>query len=76
MNAVGLSGPIDYIVTNTTIFIAMSAATVPLGYLAGLKLQPGVSHLFRIRPWLYRVGPLAVLVLCWGASVVAIAAGL
>lgn len=76
LNAVGLSGPIDYIATNTTIFIAMSAATVPLGYLAGLKLQPGVSHLFRIRPWLYRVGPLAVLVLCWGASVVAVAAGL
>lgn len=76
LNAVGLSGPIDYIVTNTTIFIAMSAATVPLGYLTGLKLQPGVSHLFRIRPWLHRVGPLAVLVLCWGASVAAIAAGL
>jgi len=76
LTAAGLSGPIAYIATNTTIFIAMSAATVPLGYLAGLKLQPGVSHLFRIRPWLYRVGPLAVLVLCWGASVVAIAAGL
>lgn len=76
LNAAGLSGPIAYIATNTTIFTAMSAATVPLGHFAGLKLQPSVSHLLRVKPWLHRVGPLAVLVLCWSASIVAIAAGL
>lgn len=76
LTAAGLSGPIAYIATNTTIFTALSAAMVPLGYIAGLKLQLGVSHLFRMRPWFYRVGPLAVLVFCWGASIAAIAAGL
>lgn len=76
LTAAGLSGPIAYIATNTTIFTALSAAMVPLGYIAGLKLQLGVSHLFRMRPWFYRVGPLAVLVFCWGASIAAIVAGL
>ncbi len=72
----GLSGPLAYVVTNGAIWAALSAAMLPLGYTAGLRLQLSVSPLFKIRPWLYRVGPLAVLVLCWGASVVAVAAGL
>jgi hypothetical protein len=73
LTAAGLSGPIAYITTNATIFAAISAAALPLGYLAGLKLPLKVSPLIKEKPWLHRVGPLMVLILCWSASVVAIA---
>ncbi len=72
----GLSGPLAYVATNGAIWVALSTTMVPVGYIAGLRLQLSVSPLFRMRPWLYRVGPLAVLVFCWGASIAAIAAGL
>ncbi len=73
LTATGLSGPVAYIATNATIFSAISAATLPLGYISGLRLPLKVSPLFKEKPWLYRMGPLMVLIFCWSASVVAIA---
>jgi len=67
---------VEYIATGAMILTAMSAATLPAGYVAGSRLQLGVDHLIKVKPLLYRVGPIAVLVICWGASVMAVAAGL
>ena len=76
LKVTGLSGQLAYIATNGTIFTAMSAATLPLGYIAGVKINSALPHYIRVKPWLYRAVPLTVLVLCWGASIAAIAAGL
>ncbi len=76
LEATGLSGQLAFIATNGTAFTAMSAATLPFGYLAGVKIDLALSHWIRVKPWLYRAGPIAVLILCWGASITVTAAGL
>jgi len=76
LTATGLYTPLAYLATNGVIWMAISTATLPLGYLAGLRLPLKISPLFDKRPWLYRLGPLMVVVLCWSVSIAVFAVGL
>jgi hypothetical protein len=76
LKALQLSGPLTYVALNGTIFAAMAALTVPIGYMLGVRANLAFGRLVEVKPWLYRVGPTVVAVLCWAGSAVAISAGL
>jgi uncharacterized protein YhhL (DUF1145 family) len=69
LTSTGLHTSLAYLATNGVIWVAISTATLPLGYVVGLRLPMKTSRLFRVRPWLYRLGPFAVILLCWVGSI-------
>jgi len=67
--------PVGFIVTEGLIWAAFSAILLPLGYLAGEKLAP-IALPAVTRRALYYATSAAIICLCWGASAIAIMAGL
>ena len=65
-----------FIVTEGLIWAAFSAILLPLGYLAGMKLEAKAFPLLRRRLPLYYASTVATVVICWGVSAIAIASGL
>jgi len=67
--------PAGFIVTEGLIWAAFSAISLPLGYLAGEKLAAITPAVLTRQPVYYAISTSTVL-LCWGASALAIMAGL
>ena len=69
-------GLVTYMATRGSFWAISSAALFPLGYLLGLRLEESVAAVPRSRPALYYLASALCVVTCWGASAVAISAGL
>lgn len=69
-------GLITYVATRGSFWAVSSAALFPFGYLIGLRLEDPVMAFRRTRPALYYAASAACAAVCWGASAVAISAGL
>lgn len=68
--------PVGFIVTEGLIWAAFSACLLPLGYLAGMKLATKTFPVLTRRVALYYASTVAIILVCWGASAIAIASGL
>ncbi|MBA7706261.1 hypothetical protein ES703_115113 [subsurface metagenome] len=68
--------PGGFIVTEGLIWAAFSAILLPLGYLAGMKLEAKTFPLLIKKMPLYYATTVATIVICWGVSAIAIASGL
>lgn len=68
--------PGGFIVTEGLIWAAFSAILLPIGYLAGMKLEAKAFPLLARRMPLYYATSGAIIALCWGISAIAIVAGL
>jgi len=68
--------PVGFIVTEGLIWAAFSAILLPLGYLAGMKLEAKAFPLLTRKMPLYYATTVATVVICWGVSAIAIASGL
>jgi len=68
--------PAGFIVTEGLIWAAFSAILLPLGYLAGMKLEAKTFPLLTRRTSLYYATTVATILICWGMSAVAIVSGL
>lgn len=68
--------PAGFIVTEGVIWAAFSAILLPLGYLAGMKLETQTFPLVVRKMPVYYATTIATVVICWGLSAVAIASGL
>jgi len=69
-------GLVTYVATRGSFWAISSAALFPLGYLLGLRLADPAAAFRRSRPALYYAASALCAALCWGASAVAISAGL
>lgn len=67
--------PGKFVVTEGLVWAAFSAVLLPLGYLAGEKLTAATPAISASLPVYYAASALVVL-LCWGLSALAIAAGI
>lgn len=67
--------PGGFIVTEGLTWASFSAISLPLGYLAGMKLE-GKAFPWLTRKTLYDATTAATIVICWGVSAIAIASGL
>jgi hypothetical protein len=72
--ATQLSGAAAFIATEGMLWMALCALFLPLGYLAGTKLQPRIVSLAGRRPWLYYAGSAATVACCAGGSAAALMA--
>jgi hypothetical protein len=68
--------PGGFIVTEGLIWAAFSAILLPLGYLAGVKLEAKAFPVLTRKMPLYYASTVATVVICWGVSAIAIASGL
>jgi len=68
--------PMGFIVTEGLIWAAFSAILLPLGYLAGTKLEAKTFPLLTKKMTLYYASTVATILICWGVSAIAIASGL
>jgi len=68
--------PVGFIVTEGLIWAAFSACLLPLGYLAGMKLEPKAFSLLTRKTSLYYAATVATIFICWGVSCIAIVSGL
>jgi hypothetical protein len=69
-------GLLTYVTTRGSFWAVSSAAFFPLGYALGLRLEDPVAASRRSRPALYYLASALCVTACWGASAVAISAGL
>lgn len=68
--------PAGFIVTEGLIWAAFSAILLPLGYLAGLKLETQIFPLLTRKMPVYYATTMATVAICWGLSAIAIMSGL
>ena len=68
--------PVGFIVTEGLIWAAFSASLLPLGYLAGMKLELKTFPLLTRKKSLYYATTVATILICWGVSAIAIVSGL
>jgi len=68
--------PGGFIITEGLIWAAFSAILLPLGYLAGMKLEAKTFPLLTRKTPLYYASTVATIVICWGVSAIAIMSGL
>ncbi len=69
-------GLLTYVTTRGSFWAVSSAVFFPLGYVLGLRLEDSVAAARRGRPALYYLAAALCVAACWGASAVAISAGL
>jgi hypothetical protein len=69
-------GLLTYMATRGSFWAVSSAVLFPLGYLLGLRLEDSVAVAHRSRPALYYLATALCVAACWGASALAISAGL
>ena len=69
-------GLLTYVATRGSFWAISSAALFPVGLLVGLRLEDPVAAFRRTRPALYYATSVVCAAVCWGASAVAISAGM